>query len=102
MRRCARRKDDGEHRGHAQREKCPREEEGFARLADLSAENASQSLHVDDTDDQTQERPEENDYVSRSPFGDRKHSVPPDGENEHGKEIREPCGAILKRMLSVR
>jgi hypothetical protein len=31
---------------------------------------------VDDRDDQPKERPEENDDVSRSPFGEHQRSVP--------------------------
>ena len=48
---------------------------GLAGLADLAADNAAGSLPVDDRDDQPKERPEENDNVSRSPFGKRQRSV---------------------------
>ena len=81
----ARAESDGQHRGHAQREECPYEEEGLGGLADLAADNAAGSLHVDDRDDQPKERPEENDNVSRSPFGKRQRSVQPDNENKHRK-----------------
>jgi hypothetical protein len=93
---CARREDDGEHRGHSQREECPHEEEGFAGLADLATDKASGSLHVDDRDDQPQERPEENDDVTGSPFGERQRSVQPDDENEHREEIHEPWPGHLE------
>ena len=46
----ARREDDGEERGNAEREECPNKEEGPAGLDDRSAD--SRPLHVDDRHDQ--------------------------------------------------
>src|SRR5215468_456843 len=37
--------------------------------------------HVDDGDDQSKERPEEDDNVPRSPFGEQQRSVQPDDQD---------------------
>ncbi len=87
---CVYREDDGERRGHAQREQRPYEEQGLRGLADRAAEKAVGSLHVDEKDDQAKERSEENDDVSRSPFGEHQRSVQPDDEDENRNQIREP------------
>ena len=87
---CVCREEGGEHRGHAQREHCPYEEEGLGGLADIAAENAVGSLHVENRDEQAKERPEENDDVSRPPFGEHQRSVEPDDQNEHRKQTLEP------------
>ena len=87
---CPCRKDDREHRGHAECEKCPNEEEGFAGPTDLAAENAPGSLHVDDGDYQPKERPEKDNDVPRSPFGERKRSVQPNDQDDNPYEIWEP------------
>jgi len=81
----ARRVDDGEERGHAEREECPDKEESSAGLGDRSAD--SRPLHVDDRDEQPKERPEEDDYVARSPFGQHQRSVQPNGQNGHRSEV---------------
>src|SRR5262249_19790972 len=46
----AHREDDGEERGNAERDERPDEEEGFAGLGDLAADNASSPPEVDDGD----------------------------------------------------
>src|SRR5579863_10344937 len=59
----ARREDDREQSGHAEREERPDKEEGSVGLGDRSAD--SRPLHVDDGDDQLKERSEQDDDVSR-------------------------------------
>ena len=73
----ARREDDGEQPGNAEREECPDKEEGTVGLGDRSAD--SRPLHVDDRHDQPKERPEEDYDVPRSSFGKPQRSVQPDG-----------------------
>ena len=81
----ARREDDGEERGHAEREECPDKEEGSAGLGDRSAD--SRPLHVDDGDEQPKERPEEEDDVPRSLSGQHQRSVQPDDQNGQHNEV---------------
>ena len=81
----AHREDDGEERGHAEREECPDKEEGSAGLGDGSADSAP--LHVDDGDDQPKERPEEDDDVPRSLSGQHQRSVQLDDENGQRNEV---------------
>src|ERR1700722_706325 len=83
----ARREDEGEERGNAEREECPDKEEGPAGLGDRSAN--SRPLHVDDRDDQPKERPEEDDDVPRSPFGQHQRSVQPDDQDWHRNEVEK-------------
>src|SRR6516225_6844553 len=80
----ARRENDGEERGNAEREKCPDKEEGSAGLGDRSAD--SRPLHVDDRDEQPKERPEEDDDVPRSLSGQHQRSIQPDGQNRQRNE----------------
>src|SRR5882762_606791 len=61
----ARREDEGEDPGHAERVKRPDEQEGRAGLGDLAAKNASRSHHVDDGHARRKERPDEHDDVPR-------------------------------------
>src|SRR5262249_15269502 len=96
---CVCREEGGERRGDAQGEECPDEEEGLGGLADLAAEDAVGSLHVDDRDDQAKERPGENDDVSRPSFGEHQRSVQPDDENEHRKQIPEPWRRHLEEDI---
>jgi len=77
--------DDGEERGYAEREECPDEEEGSAGLGDRAAD--SRPLHVDDGDARPEERPEEDDDVPRSPFGEHQRSVQPDDQDGHRNEV---------------
>ena len=65
----AHREDDGEERGHAEREECPDEEETPAAGG---PEADSRPSHVDDGDAHQQERREEDDDIPRSPFGQNK------------------------------
>src|SRR5262249_55630201 len=76
----ARRKDEGEDRGHAEREECKDKEEASAGLGDLAD---SMALHVDDGDDRPNERPEQDDDVTRSPFDEHQRSVKPKDQDEH-------------------
>lgn len=80
----ARREDDGEESGHAEREERPDKEEGSVGLGDRSAD--SRPFHVDDGDDQPKERPEENDDVSRSLSGEHQRSVQPNNQDGHCNE----------------
>src|ERR1700733_5835780 len=81
----ARREDDGEERGNAEREECPDKEEGPAGLGDRAAD--SRPLHVDDRNEQPKERPEEDDYVPRSPFGQHQGSVQPNDQAWRRKKV---------------
>ena len=80
----AHREDDGEERGHAEREECPDEEETTAAGGPEADPRPS---HVDDGDAHQQERREENDDISRSPFGEHERSVQPDDADDHRKEV---------------
>src|SRR5215831_10283372 len=81
----ARREDDGEECGHAEREECPDKKEGSAGLGDRSA--YSRPLHVDDGDEQPKERPDEDDDVPRSLSGQHQRSVQPDDQNGQRNEV---------------
>src|SRR5215471_511340 len=81
----ARREDDGEERGHAERDGRPDEEEGSAGIGDLGAK--TRPLHVEDGNQQPKERPEEDDDVARSPFGEHQRSVQPDGQDGYNNEV---------------
>src|SRR3990172_1423925 len=98
----ARRKNSGERRGHAEHKECPDEEEGFAGFADLAADEASRSLHVDDGDGQPKEPPEEDDDVSRSPFGEHQRAVHQTRKMSTAMRFESPARDILKRMSSAR
>ena len=81
----ARREDDGEESGHAEREERPDKEEGSVGLGDRSAD--SRPLHVDDGDEQSKERPEEEDDVPRSLSGQHQRSVQLDGKNGQRNQV---------------
>src|SRR5262249_24426 len=83
----AHRENDGEERGHADRDDRPDEEEGSAGLRDLAADTLPH--HVDDRDGQPKQRPEENDDVPRSPFGEHQGPVQPDDKDGPSSEVRE-------------
>jgi len=76
-----RREDDREERGHAERDERPDEEEGSAGLGDVAADADTLPHHVDNGDDQSKERPEEDDDVPRSRFGEHQRSVQPDDQD---------------------
>ena len=76
-----RREDDREERGHTERDERPDEEERSAGLGDVAADADTLPHHVDDGDDQSEERPEEDDDVPRSPFGEQQRSVQPDDQD---------------------
>ena len=76
----ARREDEGEERGHAERDQRPDEEEASGRIGD-ARDADTLPLHVEDGDTQPKEREEEHDDVARSPFGEYQRSVQPN----HGK-----------------
>ena len=48
------------------------------------------SHHVEDGDARRKDRPEEDDDIPRSPFGEHQRSVQPDDEEDHDSEVREP------------
>ncbi len=85
----AHREDDGEERGHAEREERPDEEEGSAGVGDAAADADPLSHHMNDGDDQRKERPEEDDDVPRSPFGEHQRSVQPDDQDWHRNEVQK-------------
>ena len=64
----AHREDDGDERGHTERDDRPDEEEGSAGLGDFAADTLPR--HVENGDDQPKERPEEYYDVPRSPSGE--------------------------------
>jgi hypothetical protein len=77
----AHREDDGDERGHAERDDRPDEEEGSAGLGDFAADILPR--HVEDGDDQPKERPEEYYDLPRSPFSEHKRSVKPNDKDGH-------------------
>jgi hypothetical protein len=81
----ARREDDGEESGHAEREERPDKEEGSVGLGNRSAD--SRPLHVDAGDDQFKERHEEEDDVSRSLSGQHQRSVQLDDNNGQHNQV---------------
>src|SRR6266481_1028558 len=81
----ARREDDGEEPGHAERDQGPDPEKDPAGVGDPAADK-SRPPHVDDKDAQSTNRPEEHDDVPRSPFGEHQRSVQPDDQNEYPAE----------------
>ncbi len=83
----AHREDDGEERGHAERDQRPDEEE---TPATGGPEADSRSSHVDDGDAHQQERREEDDDIPRTPFGEHERSVQPDDADDHRKEVWKP------------
>src|SRR6185436_6735801 len=85
-------KDDGEEREHANRQQRPDEEE-MSLVASETARNpdALRPTHVYIGHKQPEERPEQDDDVSRSPPGEQQCAVQPDAGNEHRpNEVREP------------
>src|SRR6476646_7691923 len=76
-------------RGEAERDHRPDEEEASAwEFGDLRAN--TRPSHVNDGDGQPKERPEKNDDVSRSPFGERQRSIQPDDQNGYSNEVGGP------------
>ncbi len=70
----ARREDEGEERGHFERDERPDEEEDSAGIGDVAA-GESRPPHVDDRETRRKERPDEDDDVPRSPSGEHQRSV---------------------------
>src|SRR5215471_19761182 len=62
---AARREDDGDGRGHAERDEGPNPEKNSTGIGDPAADK-SRPPHVDDKDAQPSDRPEEHDDVPRS------------------------------------
>src|SRR5216684_982288 len=83
----AHREDDGEERGHAERDQRPDEEEGSAGIGDVAADADTLPHHVDDGDAQPKELPEEDGDIPRSPFGEHQRSVQPDDKDGHSSEV---------------
>src|SRR5271168_1711715 len=83
---AARREDNGEERGHGERDERPDEEEASAGIGDAAGDADTLPLHVDDGDDQQKERPEEDDEVPRSPSGEDQSSVKQDDKDGHNSE----------------
>ena len=83
----ARGEDDGEERSHAERDERPDEEEASAGIGDAAGDADTLPLHVDDGDAQQKERPEEDDDVPRSPFGEQQSSVKQDDKDGHSNEV---------------
>jgi hypothetical protein len=69
------REDDGDERGHADRDERPDEEEASAGIGDAAGDADTPPLHVHDGDDQQKERHDEDDDVPRSPFAEHRSSV---------------------------
>src|SRR5271156_782381 len=74
----ARREDNGEERGHAQRDERPDEEEASTGIGDAAGDAHTLPLHVYNRDDQQKQRHEEDDDVPRSPFAEHHSSVKQD------------------------
>ncbi len=83
----AHREDDGEDRGHAKGDDRPDEEEGSAGVGDPAAGTDTLPHHVEDGDGQPNERPEEDDDVSRSPAGKHQRSVKPNDKDGHSSKV---------------
>ena len=54
------------------------------------ASDKSRSAHVGKGHERREGRPEKDDYVSRSPSGQRQRSIQPDGRNEYPLDVLEP------------
>jgi hypothetical protein len=83
----AHREDDGEERGHTERDERPDEEKVSAGVRDTAADADTLPLHMDDGDGQRKERPEEDDDVPRSAFGEHQRSVQPNDTDGHSSEV---------------
>src|SRR5215469_6536578 len=83
----ARREDDGKESGHAEREERPDKQEGSVGLGDRSAD--SRPLHVNDRDEQSKDRSDEDDNVPRSLSGQHQRSVQPDDQDWYRNEVRK-------------
>src|SRR5262249_10549994 len=81
----ARREDEGEGRGHAERDERPNPEKNSTGIADPAADK-SWPPHVDDKDAQPRDRAEEHDDVPPSSFAEHQRSVQPDDENGRATE----------------
>src|SRR5271170_1385998 len=76
----AHREDDGDERGHAERDERPDEEEASAGLGDLAV---MCPRHMEDGDKQPKQRPEDYYDVPRSPSGEHYRSVKPNDKDRH-------------------
>ena len=83
------REDEGEDRGHLERDERPDPEEDSAGVGDPAA-NKSRPHHVYDRDARPKDRTEEDYDVSRSPFGEHQRSVQPDDQHEHPNDVLDP------------
>ena len=82
----ARREDNGEERGHAQRDERPDEKEASAGIGDAAGDADTFPLHVEDGGGEGNERREEDDDVSGSPFGEHQSCVKPNAKDGHSHE----------------
>jgi hypothetical protein len=80
------REDEGEERGHAERDQRPDEEEATAGTGDATRDADTLPFHMDDGDAEPKERTEKHDYVSRSSFGKHKRSVQPNDKYGYTSE----------------
>ena len=81
-----RREDNGEERGHAERDERPDEEEASAGIGDAAGDADTLPLHVDDGDKRPKERREEYYDVPRSASGEHQSSVKPNDKDGHSNE----------------
>jgi hypothetical protein len=86
----AHREDDGDERGHAERDERPDEEEATAGIGDAAGDADTFPLHVYDRDDQQKERHDEDDDVPRSPFAEHRNSVKQGHNDRHDNQAGEP------------
>lgn len=77
-----RREDEGEEPGHAERDQHPDEAEASAGVRDAAGDADTLPLHVEDGDAKRKERPEDDDDVPRSPFGEHQRPVQPDDHDD--------------------
>ena len=82
--------DDGEERGHADREECPDEEEASVGSVDPTPDADAFPFHMDIGDKTPKQRPEEYDHISRSPFVEQQGCVEPNDTDGNSSEVRQP------------
>src|SRR5437870_9448252 len=83
----ARREDDGEEPGHADRDQRPDEEEVSAGIGESAGDADALPPHVGEGDDQRKESSEEGDDVARSAFSEYEGSVKPEDKGGDRREV---------------
>src|SRR5215213_1047507 len=85
-----RRENDGEQRGHAEREQRKDEKEASTGMGDAARQADTLTLHMDDGDAHRKERQDEDDDVPRSASCEDQRSEQPKDTDGHSSEVRKP------------